>query len=379
MPRHHLDPAARRRALAATLLLGMAAPLPALAVQPDPTLITLGPEVAIEGEGATATAGHVRITAGGVYEFNGELTDGQIEVDAPDAEVEVILNDAQLTSRDGPAILVRDARTATLSLAPGSKNRVEDGGDTEFDAAIAAAVSLTIGGEGALDVVGNQNEGIASSMHLTFTGGEIHIRAVEDGVNANHDDVSEITITGGTLFVETETGDGIDSNGTITITGGSVTTLGAMNDRNGGLDADGDVTIDGGEVIAAGARQAEPAAASQQASLLLRFAEEQAAETLVVVRDSAGEDVLVFAPAIPFQQMLVSEPGIVPGATYAYFTGGTAEGEAVNGRSPAASDPGAPVGVVTASESGLWGRERGWANGGGQVRIHTLVLHEIYR
>lgn len=352
MQRHLLVPATRRRALAATLLLGMAAPLSALAAQPGPTLITLGPEIAIEGVGATATAGHVRITAGGVYEISGALADGQIEVDAPDADVEVILNGAQITSRDGPAILVRDAGSATLSLAPGSENRVEDGGAADFDAAIAAAVSLTIGGEGALEVVGAQNEGIASSMHLTFTGGEIHIRAVEDGVNANHDDVSEITITGGTLFVETETGDGIDSNGTITITGGSVTTLGAMNDRNGGLDADGDVTIDGGEVIATGARQLAPAAASQQASLMLRFAEEQAAETLVVVQDSAGEDVLVFAPSIPFQQLLVSTPGLVPGATYAYFIGGTAEGEAVNGRSPAASDPGAPVGSVTTSEPG---------------------------
>ena len=337
-----------RRSLAAVLLLaGAIAPLPAFAAQPAATTITLGDQVAIEGEGATATAGHVQITAGGIYEVSGELADGQIEVDAPDADVEVILSGAEITSSDGPAILVRDAGSATLTLASGSENRVEDGGDTDFDAAIAADVSLTIGGEGALEVVGNQNEGIASSMHLTFTGGDIHVWAVEDGINANNDDVSEITVTGGTLFVETETGDGIDSNGAITITGGIVTTLGAMADMNGGLDADGDVTIDGGEVIATGARLSVPAAASVQQSLLLQFDQTQDADTLVVIQDASGNDVLVVAPANPFRQLLVSDPGISDAETYNVFVGGTGEGEAINGRYASASNPGAAAGTVT--------------------------------
>lgn len=337
----------RRRLAAALLLAGVIAPLPALAVQPAATVIALGKQVSIVGEGARATAGHIQITAGGVYEVRGELADGQIEVDAPDADVEVVLSGAEITSSNGPAILVREAATATLTLAPGSENRVEDGGDTDVDAAIAAEVSLTIGGEGALEVVGNQNEGIASSMHLTFTGGDIHVWAVEDGINANNDGVSEITITGGTLVVETETGDGIDSNGTITITGGDVTTLGALADRNGGLDADGDVTIDGGQVIATGARLSVPVAASAQQSLLLQFDQTQEAGTLIVIQDASGNDVLVFAPASPFRQVLVSDPAISAAETYTIFLGGTGVGEPVNGRFASASDPGEAGGSVT--------------------------------
>lgn len=349
----------RRSVLSVLLLAGVIAPLPAFAAQPAATVITLGEQVAIDGEGASATAGHVQITAGGVYEVSGTLADGQIEVDAPDAEVEVILNGADITSSDGPAILVRDAGSATLTLAPGSENRVEDGGDTDFDAAIAADVSLAIGGEGALKVVGNQNEGIASSLHLTFTGGDIHVWAVEDGINANNDDVSEITVTGGTLFVETETGDGIDSNGTITITGGTVTTLGAMADMNGGLDADGDVTIDGGNVIATGARLSVPVAASAQQSLLLRFGQTQAAGTLIVIQDASGQDVLVFAPANAFQQVLVSDPGISATETYSYFVGGVGEGEPVNGRYAAASDLGEAAGTVTTASLDEARQQRG--------------------
>lgn len=339
-----------RNGIGAVLLLaGTLMPRSAFAAPPAPTVITLGERVTIAGEGATATGGHVRITAGGVYEISGELADGQIEVDAPDAGVEVILQGAVITSSDGPAILFRDAGAAALTLAAGTENRVADGGDTDFDAAIAADVSLTIGGEGALDVIGNQNEGIASSMHLTVTGGDIHVWAVEDGVNANNDDVSEITVTGGTLVIETNTGDGIDSNGTITITGGQVTTLGAMADMNGGLDADGDIIIDGGEVIATGARLSVPAAASAQQSLLLRFDQTQDAGSLVVIRDAAGADVLVFSPGHPFRQLLVSDPGISEGETYTVYLGGTAKGEPVNGRYAAASDPGELVGTVTTS------------------------------
>ena len=338
----------RRHVLAATLLLaGITAPLTSRAAQSGATVIRLGSPVEIAGEGATATGGHVEITAGGVYELSGQVADGQVEVNAPDADVELVLAGVDITSRDGPAILVRDAGNASVTLAPGSTNRVEDGGDTDFDAAIAADVSLTFGGEGALEVVGTQNEGIASSMHLTFTGGDIHVQAVEDGLNANNDDVSVITISGGTLFVETETGDGIDSNGTITITGGQVTTQGAMADMNGGLDADGAVTIEGGEVIATGARNSVPVAVSQQQSLLLQFDQAQAAQTLIVIRDSAGKDVLVFAPAIAFQQLIVSDARISADEVYTYSTGGTAEGEATNGRYASATDPGTEVRTVT--------------------------------
>lgn len=338
--------ATRRRLLAAALLLGVAMPLPTFAAQPAPTLIRLGETVAIEGNGASASGGQIAITAGGVYEVSGTLADGQVEVNAPGSDVEIILRGAQIHSSDGPAILVREAGTATLTLAAGTTNRLEDGGDTEFDAALAADASLTIGGEGALEVIGNQKEGIASSMHLTFTGGDIHVWAVEDGINANNDDVSEITISGGTLFVETEAGDGIDSNGTITISGGRVTTLGAMADRNGGLDADGAVTINGGEVIATGARLSVPVAASAQPSLLLQFGQAQEAGTLVVIQNASGENLLVFAPANPFQQLLVSDPRIVAGETYSIFTGGTGDGDAVNGRYVAAREAGEPVGTI---------------------------------
>lgn len=323
------------------------------------TSITLGDEIAIDGPGAEASADGVTITAGGAYRLIGTLADGTIDVTTPDAAVELILAGASITNADGPAILFRDAASATVTLEAGTTNALADGGDTDFDAALSSDASLTIRGEGDLLVEGNQNEGIASTMHITIEGGSIRVRAVEDGLNANNDDVSEITITGGYLFVETETGDGIDSNGTITITGGTVISLGALADANGGLDADGAVTIDGGTVIATGARLALPVAESAQSSIVVTFDTTQAAGALAVIRDEAGEDLLVFAPSIDYQQLLFSDAAIAEGVTYTVFSGGAAAGEAVDGLSTAPpANPGTEITTVT-TESIAEARMRG--------------------
>lgn len=320
---------------------------PGASVPPTATIV-LGEAVAIDGEGASAGADGVTITTGGTFAISGDLAGGMVEVDAPGAAVELVLAGASIANADGPAVLVRDAAAATVTLAAGSVNSLADAGDTDFDAALYSDAPLTIRGDGALTVEGNQNEGISTTSHITIDGGTIRVRAVEDGLNANQDDVSEIAITGGSLFVETESGDGIDSNGTIAITGGTVIALGALDDANGGLDADGPVTIDGGLVVATGARQQAPDDASAQRSLFVAFEREQPASTLVVVRDAAGADLLAVAPAVPFRHLLVSDPRLADGVSYTVSTGGAADGPTDDGRfTGPVTDPGTPVATVT--------------------------------
>lgn len=323
----------------------------------DGTTITLGDTIAIDGPGAAASDGGVAITAGGVYQLNGTLADGTIEVDAPDAEVELVLAGASITSSNGPAIFFRNAANAIVTLAAGSTNALADGSDTEEDAALYSDTSLTIQGEGELHVTGNQAEGIATTMHLTIDGGVIRVNAFEDGLNANNDGVSEITINSGYLAIVTETGDGIDSNGTLTINGGTVIALGAIEDMNGGLDADGALTINGGSVVATGARLSLPVADSAQHSIVVTFEGTQAANTLIVIRDENDADILAFAPEIDFRQLLFSDASISDGVTYTVFSSGTVEGEAVDGIFTApVTDPGTPVTTVTTESVAEAGR-----------------------
>ncbi|MEZ4530491.1 MAG: carbohydrate-binding domain-containing protein [Thermomicrobiales bacterium] len=314
------------------------------------TTITLAEEIAIDGDGATQDGTDIVITEGGSYVVQGTLADGMIHVAAPGASVDLVLAGATISNSDGPAIYLESAAEATVSLMDGTNNAISDGGAAEQDAALYGNVSFTIRGGGALDVQA-VDEGISSTEHIFIESGAIRIHAYEDGINANQDGVSQIDISGGFVFVATEVGDGIDSNGSITITGGTVITQGALVDANSGLDADGPVTIDGGMVLSTGVMMQAPSQASAQGIILATFGGTQSAGTLVVVR-SGDTELVAFAPSIPFNAIYFSSADVVPGVAYDVYLGGTAQGEAVDGLYvDGSANPGTLVATVTTESS----------------------------
>ena len=105
----------------------------------------------------------------------------------------------------------------------------------KFDAALHSRRSIVIGNEetsgstedGTL-TVSSDYEGIGSELHMLIDSGIVNISANDDGINVNEDNVSVFTMTGGTLNITSNYGDGIDSNGwvalkdcTLNITAGS--------------------------------------------------------------------------------------------------------------------------------------------------------------
>lgn len=64
-------------------------------------------------------------------------------------------------------------------------------------------------------------------------------------------DYNRIQISGGMLTVNAG-GDGLDSNGDLTVTGGEIYIDGPVQGGNGALDCSGAATISGGTVIAVG-------------------------------------------------------------------------------------------------------------------------------
>ncbi|KEF37855.1 protein of unknown function (DUF4353) [Schinkia azotoformans MEV2011] len=131
------------------------------------------------------------IKTGGTYVISGELLDGQIVIDAEDKNpVRLVLNGVKINCSNSSAIYVAKAEKTVISLPEGTENYLSDGQQYVFDdsseaepnAALFSKDDLTINGTGALIVQGNYNNGITSKDDLKITGGDLHIKAVDDGL-----------------------------------------------------------------------------------------------------------------------------------------------------------------------------------------------------
>ncbi len=141
-----------------------------------------------------------------------------------------------------------------------------------------------------------------------------------------------IQINGGYLYINAK-GDGIDSNGSLFIDGGTVIVDGSESNGDSALDSDGALMCGGGTVIAVGsAGMAEvPNSSSAQNSLSIYFGETQAAGTLIRVEDSDGNEVLTYSPAKAFSHAVVSSSKLETGKTYRVYVGGNATGDQQDG------------------------------------------------
>lgn len=112
-----------------------------------------------------------------------------------------------------------------------------------------------IGTDGPVISISACCEGL-EAVSVTVNSGTLEVTATDDCINAANKELSggefSITINGGTLKMYTSSGDGFDSNGNLTITGGFISLWSANSADNQPLDADGTVTVSGGTVIAGG-------------------------------------------------------------------------------------------------------------------------------
>lgn len=157
----------------------------------------------------------------------------------------------ELTLNIGAA---NDAVNAEAALNVESGNLSISAGDD----ALHCDNTLSIGADntqGPTIAISNCSEGLEGAAVNVFSG-KVNIVSTDDCINAANPDLSgfdyQLNISGGSVTAYTRTGDGFDSNGDITISGGTVAVWSANTADNSPLDSDGTVTISGGTVLAAG-------------------------------------------------------------------------------------------------------------------------------
>lgn len=156
---------------------------------------------AAEVDGDTIT-----ITAEGVYEVSGTLSDGMVIVDVPDTDkVQLVLQNVTIHSETSAAIYVRQADKVFLTLAENSENSLSSGqsyeaiDDSSIDAAVFSKDDLALNGIGNLTVSAPAGHGIVSKDDLVIAGGSYTISALDHGLSAN----DSICIADGTFVIDT--------------------------------------------------------------------------------------------------------------------------------------------------------------------------------
>lgn len=236
-------------------------------------------------ESGTSTKG---IKAGGGMYLNG----GTYQIDSADDSIH---SNANITIADG-----------TYTLATG------DDGVHADDALIVNGGTIT---------VTESYEGL-EDLTVTINDGTIDITASDDGINTAGE---KMELNGGYIHILAG-GDGVDSNGDLTINGGEIYIDGPSDNGNSAIDY-GDRSsayVNGGTLVAIGSSgMAEVMSDSSKQKVLMVKLGEQMEAGNVVLTDSEGNVIVSYTALKTYDCVIISTAEVESGATYTLTTSGT--------------------------------------------------------
>ncbi|MBN1513474.1 MAG: carbohydrate-binding domain-containing protein [Phycisphaerae bacterium] len=295
--------------------------------------------------------GSLDITSGGdgiAAETDVTITGGDITITSGGGHTATISEDLSAKGIKGLASVLIEGGTFVLDCADDAVHSndtvtIESGtfnvatGDDAFHSDLVMVIN------GGTIVVTQSYEGIESA-DITINDGNIHVTSSDDGINgAGGADGSGgwpppagdhyLYIHGGYIVVNAA-GDGIDVNGYVVMTGGTVIVHGPTVDFNSAIDYDRTFNISGGILVAAGSAQMAqaPSTTSTQRSVKINYNANKAAGTLAHIQTTAGGTyVVTFAPAKPYRSLVVSCPAFVAGTSCELYRGGSSTGVVTDG------------------------------------------------
>ncbi len=200
------------------------------------------------------------------------------------------------------------------------------------------------------------------ALHIDVRGGDIKLKASDDGLNAaggtdqsgtnggrdgmfgggpggmgggrpggggpggmSSNSDGSIKISGGNLYINSS-GDGIDANGTLEISGGYIVVVGPTQGDTATLDYDKSGIITGGTFIGTGASGMAQSFSDSEQGVFAVSVGNQAAGTKIVLKDKNGNTIIEHAPELNFAVVILSSPDIKKGEAYS-ITVGSQSGE----------------------------------------------------
>ena len=208
-----------------------------------------GSNVTICGTGTINITANGKNGVKGGYDLYEEDEDGNV--------TDTLLSTASLTIKDVTLNIVANVNDGlksdkVLNILSGTitVSAADDG--------IKCDYTMNIGSEGAdgpTIAVKNAAEGIEAAM-LNVYSGSIAVNASDDGINAANSDLTNYSFSynqyGGYVYVNVTGGDGIDSNGTINLVGGTLEVYTPSQGDGDPLDSERGVSFNGATVLAVG-------------------------------------------------------------------------------------------------------------------------------
>lgn len=182
-------------------------------------------------------------------------------------------------------------------------------------------------------------EGV-EGLTVEINGGTLDLTASDDGINAAGGNDNSgfggprsgdafgsasssfyIKITGGTVYVNAD-GDGVDSNGSLKVSGGNLFVSGPTSNGDGALDFDGSGIISGDTVIAVGSSGMAQnfGTSSTQGSALISVGNRNASDK-VTLTDEKGNVLAEYEPEKAYSTVVISCPDNEAGRDIYRFCG----------------------------------------------------------
>lgn len=205
------------------------------------------------------------------------------------------------------------------------------------DDGIKSETSITTGT--ATLKVTNSVEGLEAPF-ITVESGSVSLVSSDDCFNATfgnggeNDDGSLLSLLGGDVVVNTSGGDGLDSNGDILVTGGTIIVHGPPSQPEVGMDYNGTCNVNGGFLVISGTNSnmtQAPSNSSTQYSIKAKSNTQLSASTLFHIQDASSNNILTFQPLRSYYSIVFSSADLLNGATYSIYTGGSCSGTVSNG------------------------------------------------
>ena len=206
--------------------------------------------------------------------------------------------------------------------------------------AISSDIDLNFNGAGYLEVTSKNKEGIETKGNLTFSSGigDYVVNAYDDCLNtttkssvsgSRNELVIDVNSLSAIVDLDSDEGDAIDSNGSLTINGGTIIAI-AKPGSDAGLDSESGTYINSGTVIATGDMYDEVKSDSKQAFMALSFSDRIIVDDIITLVDSSDNVIFSYKTDRTYSNLVYSSSKLVDG-DYSLYKNGNVVGTDVFG------------------------------------------------